>query len=802
MRLFVLAFLLGTFAVQRLPQLPEARVGFAGVAALLALGLARSRAARTGLLVVAGASLGFGHAAWRAEQRLEDALPFAWEGRDVEVVGIVADLPQARDRGTRFLFDVERVEKPGAVVPPRLSLAWYPRSSSAGRVDPPRLAPGERWRLMVRLKRVRGLANPHAFDVEPWALERGIRATGYVRPAASAARLLERVDGWPYTLHRWRAGIRGAMVERLAGAPLGGVLVALAIGDQDAIAPAHWDVFWRTGVGHLMSISGLHITMLAGLGFALAFFAWARVPAAALRVPARKAAVAVGAAVALAYALMTGFAVPAQRTVVMLSVIALCVLADRHGSASRVLALAALAVLVADPWAVLAGGFWLSFGAVAAIFYVMALRTGGAGRLRAALAEQAAVAVAMVPMLVALFQEYSIVSPLANALAIPLVSWVAVPLAIAGAFLGLAPALEGAHAALEGLMAALTPLAAWPHAMVESHAPAAWTVAAALVGCAWLLAPRGVPMRSLGAAWLVPLFAVAPARPAWGEAWVDVLDVGNGLAIVVRTAAHALAYDAGPSWSDETDSGERIVVPFLRAEGVARLDALVVSHADDDHAGGAISVAALREPAWILSSLPPEDAVHALAPRATRCAAGQSWTWDGVEFRVLHPAASFVAPAAAKAAEPAPAMGKPGGRGPISPKPNDLSCVLRVATRGGAMLLTGDIEARAEMELLGRERQLDADVLLVPHHGSRSSSTAQFIGAVAPAIGVIAVGHRNRFGHPNANVVARYASRGITLRRTDREGALRVVLPAESSASATVEPLVREVRYWSDRRPR
>ena len=787
MRLFALSFLLGTFFLQQAAHLPEPRIALAGAVALLALVIVKPRIARAVLLLAAGGFLGFGLAAWRAEARLADALPFAWEGADIAVVGIVVDLPQPKERGTRFVFDIERVSTPGAQAPPRVSLTWFPERGRDAR-EAARVAPGERWALAVRLKRVRGLSNPHAFDFEPWALERGIGATGYVRAKARIERLDERVEGWPYTLHRWRSDIRDAMRARLGDAPLAGVLVALAIGDQDAIAPSHWDVFWRTGVGHLMSISGLHITMLAGLGFAIAFFAWARVPAAALRVPARKAAVVAGALVALAYALMTGFAVPAQRTVVMLAAMAACVLADRQGSASRVLAFAALAVLVADPWAVLSVGFWLSFGAVAAIFYAMALRSGRHGLLRAALSEQAAVTLVMVPLVIALFQEASLASPVANAFAIPVVSWIVVPLSIAGAFLDAAWPLDAAHATMALLMGPLEALAAWPHAMVESHAPVAWTLAAALAGCAWLLAPRGVPMRSLGALWLVPLFAVGPARPAPGEAWIDVLDVGNGLAVVVRTTAHALVYDAGPSWSDESDSGDRIVVPFLRGEGVASLDALVVSHADDDHAGGAISVAALRSPAWLLSSLPPEDAIHTLVPRSTRCAAGQSWTWDGVEFLVLHP----VAPGGAVAAM---------ARGPMTRKSNDLSCVLRVATRGGSALLTGDIEAKGEAEMLRREPLLDANLLLVPHHGSRTSSTPEFIDAVAPSTGLISVAYRSRFRHPNAAVVERYASRGIALRRTDREGALHAVLSAEPGRAPTVQAHATQVPYWSDRRP-
>ena len=783
MRLFALAFIAGTFTLQNAMELPQLRFGLLGVAASLALVLVPDarRGLRALLLLAAGAFIGYGYAAWRAEERLADALPRSMEGADVEVVGIVAGLPQVTDKGVRFLFDVEG-GAPG--VPSAISLSWYTERVKGGdAIPPPKIVAGQRWRLTARLKRPRGYANPHAFDFEPWALERGIRATGYVRTKAGTSLLAERVDGWPQTLNRWRGEIRADMTAYLGDARLRGVLVALAIGDQDSIGAEDWEVFWRTGVGHLMSISGLHITMLAALFFMLAFTAWVRVPALALRIPARKIAVVVGTLAALAYTLMTGYAVPAQRTFTMLAVVALCVLADRHGSASRVLALAALCVLALDPWAVLSPGFWLSFGAVAAIFHVMALRTGRHGKLRGAALEQLAVTVAMLPMLMALFQQVSLVSPLANAFAIPIVSLGVVPLTIAGAFLPLAPLLDLAHALMLAVMAPLEWLAELPQAMVESHAPAAWTIAAAVVGCAWLLAPRGFPLRACGAIWIVPMFAVQPPSPAPGEAWLDVLDVGNGLAVVVRTAAHALAYDAGPTWTAESDSGSRIVVPFLRGEGVSRLDGLIVSHADDDHYGGAASVAASRQPGWLLSPLPGDDPLHNLVPRSIRCEAGMRWTWDRVEFVVLHPAAEVYGETRERRAR----------------KENDRGCVLRIATHGAAVLLAADVEARSEGEMLARDAAaLRSEVLLVPHHGSKTSSTPAFIDAVHPGVGILSVGYRNRFHHPNAGVVARYAERGIELRRTEQEGALRIVL-SPVRGGVTVTGQQEACRYWSER---
>ena len=773
MRLFAAAFLCGVIALQSAPALPDRDWAVPGILLLVAAALLRDRRIARGLVVlVAAIACGYGYAAWRAEIRLADALPFSREGVDIEVAGIVSGLPQPGESSTRFLFEVTR----GAAVPRDISLAWYPdRRGQAV----PRIAAGERWRFTVRLKRPRGLANPHAFDFEPWALERGLRATGYVRSASPFQRLDARVDGWPYTVHRWRGEIRDAMIERLRDDRLRGVLVALAIGDQDAIGADDWDVFWRTGVGHLMSISGLHITMIAALAAIAVFFVWVRIPALALRIPARKAAVVAGAAAALAYTLMTGYAVPAQRTFLMLATLAACVLANRHGSPSRVLALAALVVAFVDPWAVLSAGFWLSFGAVASIFYVMALRAGRRGRTAGAFAEQWAVTAAMLPMLLALFQEFSLVSPLANGLAIPIVSLIVVPLAIAGAFLPLPFLLDVAHGVMLALMSPLERLADLPLAMVESHAPAAWTIAAGVAGCAWLLAPRGVPLRSLGAAWMAPMFTALPPAPGEGEAWLDVLDVGNGLAVVVRTAHHALAYDTGPGWSADADSGNRIVVPFLRGEGIRTLDGVIVSHADDDHSGGAISIAGSRAPAWLLSPLREGDPIHLAFERSMRCENGQRWVWDGVELAILHPHAAIYGETARR-------------------KENDRGCVLKVSTAGGAALLAGDVEARAEAEMLSRDAAgLRAEVLIAPHHGSRTSSTPAFLDAVAPRDAIFTVGYRNRFGHPHPAVFSRYATRGIHAWRSDRDGALRIALSRDRAA---VERLVTRMRYWSDRR--
>ena len=782
MRSFCTGFVAGAAWLQWQGALPDWQGWPFAVAALAVVpAVRRSRPMVAIALLLAGALAGADWAAARARERLAEALPAAWEGRDIVVTGAVASLATVTERGARFVFDVESVETAQAPVPRTISLAWYPeRVADAPALPPPALVAGDRWRLTVRLKRLHGLANPHTFDFEAWALERGIRATGYVRAKPAAVRLAIPAGDFLCAVHRLRGVVRDRMLEALPEGEMRGVLVALVVGDQNAISQEQWQVFWRTGTGHLVSISGLHVTMLASLAFLAASFVWVRIPGLALRLPARKAASVAGLAAALAYTLLAGYSVPTQRTLLMLAAVTVAVLAGRHTSATRVLAFAALVVTAIDPWAALSPGFWLSFGAVAAILYAVDLRTGRPAALHAALVTQAAVTLVMLPMLLALFGEVSLVSPIANAFAIPLVSWGVVPLAIAGGFLDSVPLLELSHGVMAAGMIALEWIASWPGAVWGSHAPEAWAVAVALAGTLWMMAPRGVPMRACAAAWLLPLVMVRPPGPAPGEAWLDLLDVGHGLALVVRTANHALAYDAGPAWSDDSDSGNRIVTPYLRGEGVQRLDGVIVTHADDDHAGGAASLIAAREAAWLLSSLPAGHELHEATGISRLCAAGQEWQWDGVRFAILHPTLE--------------SYDRRGVRG------NDRSCVLKVSTASASALLTGDIERRAEAELLAREAgALRAEVLLIPHHGSKTSSTPSFVDAVAPQLGLLAVGYRDRFRHPNADVVARYEDKGVRLERTDESGALRVRLPAADGAIVVEEYRENSRRYWRDR---
>ena len=753
-----------------LPAVAAAAIAFRG-------GAAWQRWMRTALTLIGCAAAGLLWAATLAQWRMADALPAEWEGRDITLVGVISSLPQPYERSVRFEFDVEHVLTPGAQVPQRIVLSWWGRAAKDDQPAVlPAVHPGERWQLVVRLKRPHGSANPHGFDYEAWLFERGIRATGYVRPKSGARRLQAMVHAPAYWIEAVRERMRNRIQRVLGDAPATGVIAALAMGDQRAIPPEQWQVYTRTGVNHLMSISGLHVTMLSGLAFALMNFAWRRSTRLTLALPAVKAAVVAGLLTAVVYALLAGFAVPAQRTVYMLAVVAVALWSGRASAAGPVLACAVLVVLVIDPWAVRAPGFWLSFGAVAIIMLVSVNRLQQPHWLPAWGRVQWAVTLALMPPLLAMFQQVSIISPVANALAIPLVSLVVVPLALAGLVIPVDAILHLAQWIMAWCIAALEWLSLQPDAVWQQHAPPAWTVFVAVAGAVWLLLPRGFPSRWLGVVAFLPMWLIVPAPPAAGIVRITVLDVGQGLAVVAQTRHHALLFDTGPAYGPGADSGNRIIVPYLRATGIQWLDRMIVSHDDSDHSGGALSVLQALPVADVLSSLPDLDPLILLATQEQRCQAGQHWMWDGVRFDILYPDAASYEERHIKS--------------------NDRGCVLKISTVNGTAMIPADIERRGERMLLEHAAAvLRAEVLIAPHHGSRTSSSAAFVAAVAPQVVIYPVCYRNAFRHPHPDVVARYQTLGSTQYRTDEGGAIRFEL---GGAQALAVSRYRDhyKRYW------
>ena len=764
----ILSFACGVMFLQLLPELPSA--GWFWLAAFPLVCLTGKRF----LWLPAALALGFCWALALAQLRLADRLAPELEGRDLEVVGVVSSLPAVGERSLRFEFELESSAEP---LPAKILLSWYrsPAYEDQPSILDSAVHPGERWRFTARLRRPHGLFNPHGFDYEGWLFERGVGATGYVRPRTSPL-LLGKRNSIGDRIEGIREAVRDRFKRVLGETPASGILAALAVGDQRAISAEEWRLFSRTGVTHLMSISGLHVTLVSGLCAWLAGWLWRRSAWLVQRLPARKAAAAAAIAGALGYTLLAGFAVPAQRTFWMVTTVAAALWSGRIAAPARVLALALAVVLAFDPWAALAPGFWLSFGAVALIFYVAENQRNPVMQW---LRVQWAITVGLAPAALFLFSQCSVVGPLANAVAIPAVSAVVTPLALVAALIPWEVPLQLAAWLTEWLLQFLEWCASLPVAVWQQHVPPLWALLLALAGVGWLLAPRGVPWRATGLALMLPAVALPPPAPAPGEAWITTLDGGQGLAVLVRTENRALLYDAGPAFGADADSGERIIAPYLRAAGVGRLDAMIVTHNDNDHVGGAASVLENFEVDALLSSLPDDHPLLGAAPAPRRCAAGERWEWDGVQFAILHPQG-----AAARAK-----------------RSNDLSCVLKVSAGGRSMLLTGDIEKPAELELLrrdeldraGRGALLGADVLLVPHHGSRTSSSAEFLAGVGARAMVIAVGYRNRFGHPNPQVLERL---GAPVFRTDRDGAVTVAL-AGGNVAISGERQSRR-RYWHD----
>ena len=764
--LSVLAFLAGALALQQFSELPPP--AWAGLGAPLLLLAWRYSIAR----LPAWAAAGFLSAWWTAALILAQGLPPELEGKDLVAEGVIVSLPDADDERTRFQFAIERLRDGDAVVahPGRVQLSWY------GHVRPT-LRAGERWHLTVRLKQPHGLMNPGGFDYEAWLFRHQLRATGYVRPETETRRL--PVAPHEYPLLRARQALADAMEQTLVARPYAGIVEALAFGETRHIPPQQWEVLTATGINHLVAISGSHITLIAGLVFFLMRRAWLLWPRLALRWPAPKAAAVAALIAALVYSALAGFAVPTQRALIMIAVVMHAVLRGRHTRPFHVLALALLLVLLWDPLAVMEAGFWLSFAAVAVIFYGMTARLAPQGLWWHFGRTQLLVAIGLLPLMLVLFQRVSLVSPLANLIAVPWVTFVVVPITLLGALSAMLWPAAGAIVLglADTTMGWLWPPMEWlaqvDHAQWTQAAPPAWTLLPAALGALVLLAPAGVPGRWVGVVLLVPLVAVTPQRPAAGEAWLTLLDVGQGLSAVIRTADHSLIFDTGPGFSESFDAGGAAVVPFLHATGMRSVDTLVVSHGDQDHVGGLPSVLKQVPVQQIMSSVP--EKIASLASGVQRCRAGQHWEWDGVHFEMIYPI---------------PELGTRG---------NDASCVLRVSTPDGAFLLPGDIEKRSEKALLAAmPSALHADVLVAPHHGSNTSSTAAFLAAVRPHYALFAVGYRNRYGFPKPAVMERYRATDTQMLDTAMQGAITLKLGA-GGVSAPESYRRQALRYWHAR---
>ncbi|GAB2501872.1 DNA internalization-related competence protein ComEC/Rec2 [Arenimonas alkanexedens] len=752
--------LLGVLVVQGFPYLPPAP------ACLLVLGLGLGAWLQPHRVRVLGAAaVGLALACLQGQATLDAQWPAARTGDEVTVVGRVQGLPVAAVDAVRFEFHVERA-MPGLSAGSRLRLSWFARPGE----DLPTITAGSRWRLPLRLRAPRGLLNPGGFDFERRAIEQRITATGYVFDAA-AAQPLSPGSGLDHRRARLAARITAAVPD-----PSSRFVTALALGDTRGLDNRDWEILRTTGLTHLIAISGFHVGLVAGFGAWLGRAFYWLLPCLGRYCPRPQGSAAAALLLAAAYTALAGFALPTVRTLLMIAAVVLARCLRRPQTLAQSLSLALLGVLLVDPASVLAPGFWLSFLGVAWLAWCLPYRPGE-GLLRPFLAAQAVAMLGLLPLSVWFFSQASLPGPLVNLVGIPWISLVVVPLALLG--LAFEPVLPGCAERLWQLSALLMQwlwqglewVARWPPALAWLPEPGLFATLLAMVGAFWLLLPRTVPGKGLAALLLLPLLWPALDPPRHGDVDLHLLDVGQGLSLLVRTRHHVLLYDAGPAPLRGLDLGEAVVVPALRALGVARVDRLMLSHGDNDHAGGADAVIRAYAPPIVMA---PEgwarDGMQA-------CLAGQRWQWDGVDFEVLHPTPHF-----------------PYLR-------NDSSCVLRISAGGRHALLAGDIGRHVEARLAKLPAaRISADLLLVPHHGSDTSSSLDFLAAVRPTVGLLAVGEGNRFGLPKPRVLDRYDRYTVALHDSAGSGAITVRLGADG-------PRLRQrlrqdrPRYWRHAAP-
>lgn len=756
-----LAMLIGVLLVQAWPALPTRWLGvpIGLVAAALAWWRPRWRWACFVLL-------GTAWALWRGALAMDARLPRALEGRDIAVVGSLVGLPLARTDASRFTLQVERATLDGRplALRGRITVSWYE--------DAPPLRACTRWHLLLRLKRPRALLDPGAADSERTALERGIVATGYVRDDDRNHQL----PGPRWCVDGARAAIADDIMARVRDRHDAALLRAFAVGDTRGLSQDDWAVARANGVSHLIAISGFHVGVAAVFGVWLAWLVYALWPRLGLTLPRPPAQAGAALLAAGVYSALAGFGLPTVRTLLMIAVVALARCSRRASGGTQSLALALIAILLVDPLAVLAAGFWLSFVGVAfLILFLQARGRGWRAFVHELSAGQLLMTVALLPLTLWFFGQASLVGALSNLVAVPVVSFVIVPCALFGMLLlALCPPLAMpvlwlAARIVHAQWWLLERMASWPGAqwylpLVQPHA-----LVLAVVGALWLFLPRGAPLRWLGCLLFLPLLLPPRSVPAEGAFRVWVLDVGQGLSVLLRTRGHALVYDAGARYPSGFNLGDAVVLPSIHALGIPRLDLLMISHGDNDHAGGAAVVVAAFPQARRLAGEP----VRMHVPM-TQCVAGQSWQWDGVRFRVLSPA--------------------PGGGN----RDNDSSCVLLVEGRGGRVLLTGDISSKMEPAVVAALDAGPPPVLLVPHHGSGTSSSAAFIAALKPPLALVSAGWRNRFGHPRPEVVARYAQAGVPLFNTAAQGAMELDFPADGPPRRKPGWRLRQPRYWRE----
>lgn len=767
MLLSALSFLLGISFVQQWAELPDSAASYALAAALFIILLwwwfYRIRSYRWLFQSCGFVLAGLLWAILQGQDYLDHRLPEELAGKDIYVEGVIKEIPVSQDMVQRFILKVQKFEAGSPLSSPeKLRLSWYYGE---------KVNAGEHWRFLVRLKPPHGFLNPGGFDYEGWLYQHRIHATGYIRKSQENRRL---ETAGMFSLDALRQKLSAHIQSVLVDKPHAGLITALAVGDRSPISKTHWDELIKTGTNHLMAISGLHIGLAAAFGF---WLVRRLTPVRVMqRVSAQQLAISAGLLVAVIYALLAGLSIPTQRALLMLFCFAGAWLLKRNFRALDALATALLAILIWDPVSILSAGFWFSFLAVFVIFYVFSGRLQANSWWKQWGWMQFSIALGLFPVSLLLFQQTSLVSPLANLVMVPYVSFLVVPLVLLALLvLPLSTALSNllliaANYCLEIIWPFLARLSESQFSYWVHSASGLTEVLLALLGVLLLLAPRGIPARWLSVVFVLPILTNSAEKPLADSYELTLLDVGQGLAAVVRTMNHVLVFDTGNKMGKQLDAGKAVVVPYLRQLSVDHIDRLIISHGDSDHIGGAESVIS----SVTIGELTGQDIENLGHPNKKPCTQGERWLWDGIDFEFLHPGKSTYK------------------------RSNNRSCILKVSGPGGSLLLTGDVEKKVENRLLAeRKKVIQADVLVVPHHGSKTSSTKRFIKAVEPKIVLFPVGYRNRYRLPNKDIVARYSESGANLYSSGHSGAIRILFDSESGVSITDEYRKSHGKYWN-----
>lgn len=773
---FSIAFLLGDLYLQTAAHLPEKHWIYllTGMCSCLYVCI---RPRFFFLFCIYGFILGWCWTAWYAQRVLSWTLPESAEGVPVFVTGYITSLPRKGHWQTSFIFLCEMLqwEDKKLIGKTQLSLSC--------RDCPTPLKVGDRWQLLVKLKHIHSTSNPGSFDYEAFSIQQGVRAAGHIITSRHNRLLSHHIR---YPLNQIRQLLQHKLEAIIPSSPQAPWLLALTIGEKQGINQNDWDILRKTGTNHLMAIAGLHIGIVSGFAHFLTMRFWRWVPALMLYLPAQLAGACAALVVAILYSALAGFSIPTQRACLMLAVFIVALLFRRKINSWHAWSLALMIVLILNPLSVLTESFWLSFGTLALIIYGMSGRLSPHGLWWKWGRVQWVIGIGLIPLTLFFFQECSLISFAANTVAIPWLGFLILPFCFISALIvAISPQLAAcalwiANKSLAGLWMMLAWFAHLKLSALHLVVPHSFLLVMAIISSILLLLPTGLPGRWLGIIWLLPLFYYQPTLPKHGEAWMMILDVGQGLSVVIQTQHHTLVYDAGPKLGDANDMGESVVVPYLRTRSIKHLDMLVVSHGDNDHSGGANAILTAI-PATIVKTSTPDKLKHLLSSipqplnNISYCLAGQSWRWDGVNFTFLYPTENYLT------------LG------------NDSSCVLRIDNGFHSILLTGDIEKFAEKILLNHfSNRLYSTILLAPHHGSKTSAYLPFVQAVNPQFVIYATGYRNRYHFPHPSVVRVYDNLHTQQLNTAVSGAITFTITNESSLPAPELYRVSHQRYWQN----